>query len=60
MVLLQFEEWSSWVCGGVCWVELRCGPEDWVVVWEEGEEDAEEEACCCSNVSILAPTMQKR
>ena len=24
------------------------GPEERVVVGEEGEEDAEEEACCCS------------
>lgn len=22
------------------------GPEDWVVVGEEGEDDAQEEACC--------------
>jgi hypothetical protein len=30
------------VCGGA-W---GCGPEDWVVVGEEGEDYAEEEACC--------------
>ena len=29
----------------------RGGPEDWVVVGEEGEDYAEEEACCCVAVS---------
>lgn len=33
----------------------RCGPEDVVVVGEEGEKDAQEEACRCAlSVSIPA------
>lgn len=30
-----------------CWGR-GCGPEDWVVVGEEGEDEAEEEGCCYS------------
>lgn len=29
----------------------RGGPQNWVVVGEEGEDYAEEEACCCCFVS---------
>lgn len=32
--------------GEVCWCGGRGGPEEWVVVGEEGEEDAEEEGGC--------------
>ena len=33
--------------GEVFWCDGCGGPEEWVVVWEEGEEDAEEEGRCC-------------
>lgn len=54
MVLLQREVAIAWVGGGVIWVCGRRGPEDVVVVWEEGEQDAEEEACCCTRLSVPA------
>lgn len=31
------------IVGGWGW---GAGPEDWVVVGEEGEDDSQEEACC--------------
>ena len=35
----------------------RCGPEERIIVWEEGEEDSEEEGGCCG-VNDLASGLE--
>lgn len=55
MVFLQREVGvarGEGVWGG-CWWGCGRGPEDVVVVGEEGEEDAEEEAGCCREGAML-------
>ena len=51
VVFLQVEEGCARANGGVrAGEEWRRGPEDVVVVGEQGEEDAEEETCCWMEV----------